>query len=57
MQARLDYALWFRNDYRLKRCLVVNAEMFRLSIVSEKCFDKTFNFNAGFEFVYDVGCP
>ena len=43
----------------LKQRLVVTAEAFRLSIVSGKCFDKTINFNAGFdcgfEFVYDVG--
>ena len=51
----------FRNDYRLKKTPSGNAEAFRLSIVSEKCFDKTIIFNAGFDcgfgFVYEVGCP
>lgn len=51
----------FRNDYRFKTTPSGNAEAFRLSIVSGKCFDKTIIFNAGFDcgfgFVYDVGCP
>jgi hypothetical protein len=51
----------FRNDYRLKKTPSGNAEAFRLSIVSEKCFDKTIIFNAGFDcgfgFVYESRLP